>query len=581
MLSTSLLFGNGGSWLLKYNYTCCYIKQFLNGLTDVSSIKPTGLLFIYIMSKKLHIFLISIVIFVIASWLSVYSYGTFAKRVRGEPSYALPVVSEQTIFEQTAAGLPVSEQTKIDKVIEPLWQENPGKNGLVLLQDNLDAFLVRAITAKEAGRSLDLQYYIWHDDLTGYLLDLEIVKAADRGVRVRMLLDDMNVHGRDSTLAALNTHPNIEIRLFNPTRARDSGFSRGGEMLLRIFSVNRRMHNKAWIADGRVAIVGGRNIGDEYFNASANTNFFDVDVMVSGDAVFETSAIFDEFWNSEAVVPLEALVTKPPRKSMGTLHQFMAKRLANFDAKPYLDQLTISKGIKDLYEGKRKVYWASDVHVYSDPADKAFGKERFRWLLHNLMPIWKGADERLELISPYFVPGQDGLELFRYLREKGSSIEILTNSLAATDVMLSHSGYIPYRVPLLEAGADIYELKPFGESDKSLLGSSGASLHTKAFLVNGKIGFVGSFNFDPRSVRLNTEMGVVFEEPSIVAELEEEFKRRTQGGYSYNVVLTDGELEWRDNAATPPAIWEYDPHTKWWQRTVTKVMSWLPIESQL
>lgn len=517
------------------------------------------------MRKKLHIFLIGIVIFIIASWLSVYSYGKFAKHARGEASYALPVEIAQT---------------ELDKIIEPLWQENPGKNGLVLLQDNLDAFAIRAVTAKEAGRSLDVQYYIWHDDLTGHLLDLELLRAADRGVRVRMLLDDMNVHGKDSTLAALDMHPNIEIRLFNPTLARASGFSRGVEMLLRIFSVNRRMHNKAWIADGRVAIVGGRNIGDEYFNASSNTNFFDIDLMISGSAVSEASAIFDDFWNSEAVVPLSALAT-PPEQAINNLRKFMEQRLSSFDAQPYIEKLHSSSNIKAIYGGFRPVYWSSEVHVYSDPAGKAFGKERFRWLLHDLMSIWKDADKSLELISPYFVPGQDGLEIFQYLRDKGSSVKILTNSLAATDVMLSHSGYVPYRKPLLEAGIQLYELKPFGEPDKSLLGSSGASLHTKAFLVNGTTAFVGSFNFDPRSVRLNTEMGVVFEEPSIVAELEEEFKRRTQDGYSYDVVLKDGEIEWRDNATSPPTIWEHDPHTGWWQRTITKVMSWLPIESQL
>ena len=515
---------------------------------------------------KLRILLIGIVVFIIASWISVYSYGIFAKRVQGEPSYALPVQADQS---------------SLDHAIEPQWQAHPGQTGMVLLQDNLDAFMIRAITAREAGRSLDLQYYIWHDDLTGHLLDMEVLRAADRGVRVRMLLDDMNAHGRDSMLAALDMHPNIEVRLFNPTRARDSGFFRGVEMMLRIFSVNRRMHNKAWIADGRVAVVGGRNIGDEYFDASDNTNFFDVDLLISGDAVAETSSIFDDFWNSKAAIPLSALV-QPDNKTLDQLRERIDARLTSLGAKPYIEKLHQSTSIRDIYTGERPVHWSSEVHVYSDPADKAFGRGQFRWLVHDLLPVWKNATEHIELISPYFVPGQDGMELFEYMRSRHVEIDVLTNSLAATDVMLSHSGYAPYRSPLLQAGVNLYELKPFGTADKSLLGSSGASLHTKAFLVDGRIGFVGSFNFDPRSIRLNTELGIIFEEPTVVAELEEEFNRRTSSTYSYQVLLDHGQMRWKDRSSDDQIhIWTHDPQTKWWQRATVKVMSWLPIESQL
>jgi len=226
------------------------------------------------MKKKLSYIILFIVVFILASVLSVYGYGVFAKQVKGEPSQVLPI-DEQAL-------------TTLDKALIPLCEAHPEQSGLVMLQDNLDAFAVRAVTAREAGRSLDLQYYIWHDDLTGRLLGLELLAAADRGVRVRLLLDDITTHNRSSMLSALTRHPNIDIRIFNPTRARDTGFKRGMELALRVLSANRRMHNKAWIADNQVAIVGGRNIGDEYFDASPSINFFDMDILLGGKAVCQT-----------------------------------------------------------------------------------------------------------------------------------------------------------------------------------------------------------------------------------------------------------------------------------------------------
>lgn len=518
------------------------------------------------MKKKMYYFLIFIVLFLVASFISIYSYGVFAKQVRGAPSYTLPVQSVQSF---------------LDRAIAPHWQAHPQESGLILLKSNLDAFAVRAVTAREAGRSLDLQYYVWHDDLTGQLLGLELLQAADRGVRVRLLLDDMTVHDRGSMLSALNEHPYIEIRVFNPTRARDTGLRRGIEMLLRAFSVNRRMHNKAWIADGRVAIVGGRNIGNEYFDASPEINFFDVDLMVTGSAVEQASHIFDDYWNSPAAFPLETLVT-PPENALGNLRQKAMQSTQSILAHPYIQHLHQTPSIQELFSGKHPVYWAPDVHVYADPAEKIFGQGQPNWLIHTLQPIWNSTTQDFKVISPYFVPTKSGMHNFTTLQQDGVSISILTNSLAATDVLMVHGGYAPYRKPLLELGVKLYELKPFGSPDKSLLGSSGASLHTKAFLIDGETGFVGSFNFDPRSALWNTEMGIIFKEPTIVAQLMQEFNKRTSSTYSYELILQNNELAWKDvSSANEEEIWTHDPQSKWWQRTATKVISWLPIESQL
>lgn len=261
---------------------------------------------------------IGVLILVLGSVLSLYGYGRFADRQRGAVSHALPA---------TAIATP------IDRVVAPLQQAHAGQTGMVILPDNVDAFAVRALTARAAGRSLDLQYYIWHADFTGNLLHNELLHAADRGVRVRLLLDDMNIHGSDSVLAALDSHPLIEIRLFNPTRAREGTLMRGVEMVLRMFSINRRMHNKAWIADGRMAVVGGRNVGDEYFDAARDTNFMDMDAALMGPAVGQAEQVFDAYWNSPNALPLAALVTAQPQ-ALDALRGSLDAGLASARAHP-------------------------------------------------------------------------------------------------------------------------------------------------------------------------------------------------------------------------------------------------------
>ncbi|WP_392563702.1 phospholipase D family protein [Orbus wheelerorum] len=516
-------------------------------------------------------FIIIIILFILASLIAVYSFGHFARQAKGEASYALKIQKDQT---------------KLDRILGAQSALHPNQSSLLLIPSNLDAFAIRAISARDAGRSLDLQYYIWHDDLTGQLLGLELLDAADRGVRVRIILDDMNAYSRSSLLATLGLHPNISIRMFNPTRARNNSLIRGIEMILRIFSINRRMHNKSWIADGRMAIVGGRNIGNEYFGAADNRNFFDADLLIGGEAVKETETIFDDFWNSDAVIPIEALVTAKAN-SLNELRQKIQLKRQNIAALPYLKKLQDAPNVKSLFKGELneqgwQVHWTNQVHVYSDPATKAFGNDQDKWLFHHIKPVLENASAKISLISPYFVPGKAGVNKFSMLHRQGIDIDILTNSLAANDVIMAHSGYAPYRKELLQNDIKLYELKPFGKTERSLIGSSDASLHTKAFLVDNTIGFVGSFNFDPRSANLNTEMGIIFKEPSIVKALQNEFNMKISHDFSYQVVLIDDKLRWLDeNEQNEPITWSNDPQSKWWQRTIATLASYLPIESQL
>ncbi|WP_062356707.1 phospholipase D family protein [Pseudoxanthomonas mexicana] len=516
------------------------------------------------MRKWLRRLGIVVLMMVVGSGVALYSYGRFAEGARGPASSALPVAPTATA---------------LDRAVAPLLREHPRQSGMALLSDNLDAFTVRAATARAAGRSLDLQYYIWNHDFTGNLLSYEALRAADRGVRVRLLLDDMTAHGKDSHLAALDAHANIEVRLFNPSRSRAGVLGRATEMLLRPMAMNRRMHNKAWIADGRVAVVGGRNVGDEYFDAAAQTNFLDLDAVLLGPAVAQTSAIFDDFWNSASVIPLAAL-TMAEDGALERLREHGDAGYRSAQAGRYVARLRSSPGVRAL-AGGNALYWLDEVGVYADPAAKGEGEGQADWLVHRLGKAMGEAKRELRVVSPYFVPGDEGTRWLVGKRKQGVDVSVLTNSLAANDVMAVHGGYAPYRAPLLEGGVTLFELMPHGKQESSLFGSSGASLHTKAFAVDDDGGFIGSFNLDPRSVNLNTEMGVLFRDRGAAAALLRSYEAKIAPDRSYRVTLQAGALRWEDASAQPPRVWDREPEASVWRRWTARAVGWLPIESQL
>ena len=471
-------------------------------------------------------------------------------------------------------------QTAIDREVLPHLDAHPGQTGAALLHDGLDAFAVRAASARLAGRSLDLQYYMWHDDLVGHLLAKEVVAAADRGVRVRILIDDINTKGLDPALLALDANPRIEIRLYNPFRNR-SGVWRMVEMVQRFFSVNHRMHNKAWIVDGRVAVVGGRNIGNEYFEADEGVNFRDLDMLLVGPAVTDASTIFDGFWNSTAAVPIEALNPQKPQ----TLRELMGQIDRESDAaaaKHYLDRVAASPTVQRMSNRTLPLHWISEIHVVSDPPLKV-ASDHAQWLSQRIFAQVQATRSEALLISPYFVPGQNGTQALGQLAEGGAHVCVVTNSLAANDVPAVHSGYERYRGSLLDSGVQLFEIRRNGPKvAQGLFGSSGASLHTKAYVINRTDGFVGSFNLDPRSANLNTEMGVMFSDAGLADDLRKEYLRLASPVLSYQVRRDkNGSLEWIDGSTQPPTALHHEPDAGWWLRTSTRLMSWLPIESQL
>jgi putative cardiolipin synthase len=477
--------------------------------------------------------------------------------------------------------LPVKPgETELDREIEPLLAANPGKTGALLVEDGVDAFAARAMTAQKAGRSLDLQYYIWHDDPTGRLLGREVWRAAERGVRVRMLLDDMNAQGMDSKLLLLDTHPNIEIRLYNPFRNRE-GLGRLFEMVQRIVSVNHRMHNKAWIADNRVAVVGGRNIGDEYFGASDEVNFRDLDVVLFGPAVAETSTMFDRYWNSEAVVPLKALA-RVPLGGYDAIGEEIETEAQGPAAQRYLQRVAASPRVQDYARERLTPFWSDRIHLITDPPLKWEDDKQDEWIVHRIEQDLASAKRKVLLISPYFVPGTDVTERMTGLVNQGVTVGVVTNSLAANDVFAVYGAYRHYRDTLVRGGVAVYELRAQGHPASSLFGSSGASLHTKAYSVDDTRGYIGSFNLDARSAYLNTEMGVVFDDAALAKAVREEYLRLANPELSYWMYVgKDGAPRWLDRATKPPTLHEKEPDTTTMQRFSAHATGWLPLESQL
>ncbi|MBX3576289.1 MAG: phospholipase D family protein [Rhizobiaceae bacterium] len=451
-----------------------------------------------------------------------------------------------------------------------------GESGLLPLSDSAEAFATRALSARDASRSLDLLYYRWHDDQTGRALLGEVMRAADRGVRVRILLDDIDTRDANAAYAAVRGHANIALKLFNPSRFRAGGIVRLAEFLWRRFRLTRRMHLKAWIADGSSAIVGGRNIGDAYFDL-ADTNFRDLDMFLLGPSAEQTSAIFEAFWTSEAAVSAEALAGRETRAAR------RAKPQPSRECRRLLDHVD-RWGVLRAFLAARagQIHWTKSARVISDPPEKVSRGRRRSWLSRELLPLIKSTRRRLEIVSPYFIPGLTGSLVLERMVRRGVEVDVLTNSLAATDVAAVHGAYANYRVRLLKAGVRLFEMQPFqGHRNMSILGSKGASLHTKAFLVDRRAGFVGSFNFDPRSVSLNAEMGVVFEDERLAEQLGRWIEEEKSPAVSYRVSLSAGGLVWNGQRNEELRSLRREPEASFMRRLLAGLVRYLPVESEL
>ncbi len=348
--------------------------------------------------------------------------------------------------------------TRLGHAVAPEVAANPGRTGIHPLPNPLDAFAARVLLARAAEKSIDTQYFIWNGDHVGYALFQALWQAAGRGVRVRLLLDDLNTTGLDPTLAALAAHPNIELRLYNPLAVRDT---RALNFLTDFTRVNRRMHNKSFTADNQATVVGGRNIADEYFGAGGGLTFADLDVLAVGPAVHEVSKEFDVYWNSASAYPAAGFVGPPAPDAAATLEARFAANLADPESVAYAEAVRATPLMRELLERKLGFEWTTAEIVYDDPAKTLDTSERTDVLLFPALVRKMGHPEKtLDIVSPYFVPGSRGTEQLAALAKSGVTVRILTNSLAASDEKSVHSGYAKRRRDLLEAGVLLYEIRP-------------------------------------------------------------------------------------------------------------------------
>ncbi len=449
----------------------------------------------------------------------------------------------------------------------------PGLTGVAPLGSGAGAFAARILLADAAVSSIDAQYYIWHGDLTGSLLLDALRRAADRGVRVRLLLDDHGTSGLDAEIAQLDAHKNAEVRLYNPFNLRRLKMLNYG---FDFFRLNRRMHNKSFTIDGLATIVGGRNIGDEYFGIGATPLFVDLDVLAVGEIVPVVAADFDRYWASPSVHPARDIVAARGSDPI-------AARLARWRSDPrfgeYESILKSSDIIGPLSRGTLDLEWTTAVLVSDNPVKGEGAVPREDLLTGQLQRAVGTVTKRFDGVSAYFVPGKAGVEAFATMEARGVEVRILTNSLEATDVLPVHAGYAKRRKAMLQSGVGLYELRrqaaPDTPDDLGIFGSSGASLHAKTFAVDGTRIFIGSFNFDPRSIQLNTEMGLLIDSKTLAQGLHQSFDAGF-GSLAWRVEMQDEGLAWVVPATG--TVTRREPGSSTLRSLALTVIGWLPVE---
>ena len=511
-------------------------------------------------------------------------------------SIAITVTGCSTLPKHTIESIPETTlqvdttQTTLAQIIQPLQEQHPELTGYLVLFEPLEALSARLRLIDKAEKTLDLQYYIWDNDKVGSLALHALIRAADRGVKIRLLIDDNNAKSTEGIFLALAQHPNIEVKLFNPYRFRKY---RAFDMILDLKRINRRMHNKSFIADHQVALIGGRNMTNQYYNVSDNYQFSDVDVMLVGTAVKDISHSFDEYWNHEYAYKVQEVVKQSAHHlSYESLKRQLDEHYERVTVQNYLDLTSNSQAIDSLMSRDIQLDWVK-AEVVKDSPDKIKSKAKKKEHLNfQLIQHLEQPEKNVDLISAYFVPEKKGAKMLTDLAKDGVKVRVLTNSFKANDVAVVHAFYGKYRQNLLEHGVQLYEFLPAlnkNDLDKntedlakkakvSIKGLSRSSLHAKLMALDEKQVFIGSFNFDPRSAYLNTEIGVLLNSPPL-AQAVHTTMDETLSKYAYKLVLdANKKITWQRQTPQGPVIYTKEPRMKWWQRAGIKILSWLPIE---
>lgn len=497
---------------------------------------------------------------------------------------SLPKAVDRPVSHMISDG----QDTTLGRLFESQRTGHDKDSGVFLLGNGLDAFVARVILARMAQRSIDVQYYMFHQDTVGRLLLDQLLDAADRGVRVRMLIDDIYGSEADDVWAAMDAHPNIEVRLFNPFTRKSFKYLRS---LVEFRRVTHRMHSKSFTVDNQAAILGGRNIGDEYFDADSNLAFADLDLLTIGPVVPQVSEAFDEYWNSARAYPVTSLVPPAGPEQLAALKETMDKLPGQKETENYINALEHSDLARALRQGTARFQWADArlLHDTSEKGDRGEGWQK-QLLISQLMPYLDAATDELILVSPYFVPLEKGTDTLCRISEKGVTVRILTNSLASNDVSAVHAGYAPYRKKLLKAGVILYELDEdirtkIGKRFTWLPGLKKSSLHAKTMVLDKKIMFVGSMNLDQMSMRINNEIGILFENPLIAGQSALAFDENIESVAFRLELYTDdnGEesIRWHLKKGDRDVVYETEPYVGFWKKFGVKLIELLPVESFL
>ncbi len=482
-------------------------------------------------------------------------------------------------------------ETQLGRTVELQVKQHLGESGVYLLPGGgPDALVARAVLVDAAQKSVDVQYFMFEDDtVSNFLLD-RILAAADRGVHVRMLLDDYWQAGRDRRLAGIGAHDNIELRVFNPV---------GGDRSLQIsrslnyaFGPNRirgRMHNKSMVVDAAAAVVGGRNIADHYFAASADFNYGDADMVVIGQAVRDVAETFDQYWNAPLALPIEAFV--PARlgpQCLAELRCRLDESRAQANDSVYAQRMRESNLLRLVQTRQVPFVWGKDEALADAPGKSLLNREESpdAFMAVRLMAVMNSAKRELLMVSPYFVPGKEGVKWLSETRSRGVTIKVVTNSLASTDVFAAQGGYQRYRKDMLRAGVELFELRPdperSGAAAEAHRGNTArAALHAKILVIDRETIFIGSHNLDPRSGQLDSQNGILIHSPELAAQLAGIFDQVTTPAYTYRVHLDEGCLKWTTERAGQPVEYQDDPETSCWRRFKTGLLGALSPEQWL
>lgn len=480
------------------------------------------------------------------------------------------------------------EETPLGRQFAAEAHEHGDDSGFRIVNVGADGFRIRMQMIDAAQKTLDLQYYIFRGDVTGRLLTDSLARAAQRGVRIRLLIDDADTVPGDEQILRLLAFPSVEVRIFNPYRYRGhSKVLRDLDFLLHASRLNYRMHNKLFVVDNALAVVGGRNIGNQYFQVDPESQFADEDVFAVGPMVDRLSGTFDEFWNSDLAIPAQALGHAKPGSQA---------RSGQSTAIDYAALFETQEPFAGIVSGRLALAWAQARVVHDSPDKKEVieGAQPGRLIVRAVMDSARDVKSEILLISPFFVPAPDESQLLEDLRRRQVSVRILTNSLESTPEIAAQSGYDRFRVPLLQEGAELYEVRSrlgsvrgSGQTARvSRFGNYG--LHAKVYVFDRRRVFIGSMNYDQRSKHINTEIGLIIDSQELARQTAHRFDEMVKPENCYILGLRPSAvpgvsqgLVWRTRESGVDVEYTREPARSGWQRVEVKLLTVLPLEREL